>query len=182
MNGKNICTSPRQFYSKTKNVELFNILICIDFFCNRSALRYNFLFFAINAREMGNIKKCVLSALRFASSKQMRQFLNNKNLFIRPLQRAPYFFAGVDRTFFSSISLFAALFFSALSCAFGGEFCGLRGLVTGSVAVLSPPAAASTSTVATLQSPPPTIVDFVLSHGLLTIVKRYSQRSRNRSI
>lgn len=103
----------------------------------------------------------------------MGQLLNKKLfLFGSSLQSAPYFFAGVDRTFFSSISLFAALFFSALSCAFGGEFCGLRGLVTGSVAVLSPPAAASTSTVATLQSPPPTIVDFVLSHELLTIVKR----------
>ena len=73
--------------------------------------------------------------------------------------RWSYFFAGVERTFFSSISLFAALFFSALSCAFGDEFCGFRGLVTGSVAVLSA-AAASTSTVATLQSPPPTIADF----------------------
>lgn len=89
------------------------------------------------------------------------------------LQRASYFFAGVDRTFFSSISLFAALFFSALSCVFGGEeFCGFRGLVTGSVAVLSPAAAASTSTVATLQSPPPTIVDSVSSRDFLTIVKR----------
>lgn len=87
-------------------------------------------------------------------------------LLVVRFNNASYFFAGVDRTFFSSISLFAALFFSALSCAFGGEFCGLRGLVTGSVAVLSPAAAASTSTVATLQSPPPTIVDFVSSHKI----------------
>lgn len=76
-----------------------------------------------------------------------------------------YFFAGVERTFFSSISLFAALFFSELSCAFGDElFCGFRGLVTGSVAVLSA-AAASTSTVATLQSPPPTIADLFSSRN-----------------
>jgi hypothetical protein len=76
----------------------------------------------------------------------------------------PYFLAGVERTFLSSISLLAALFFSALSWALGGVPAlppdwGLRGRETGSVAVLSPAAEASTSTVATLQSPPPTISD-----------------------
>lgn len=45
--------------------------------------------------------------------------------------------------------------------------------MTGSVAVLSPAAAASTSTVATLQSPPPTIVDSVSSREFLTIVERW---------
>ncbi|CAD6240086.1 GSCOCG00002496001-RA-CDS, partial [Cotesia congregata] len=65
-----------------------------------------------------------------------------------------YCFEGVERTFLSSISLFAALFFSALSWV---VFEGFNGRFEGKVAVLSFTAAASTSTVATLQSPPPTI-------------------------
>lgn len=153
---------------------LLNILVCVDFLRWKCLAIISFSSRTINAKEAGCRIRNLFYQRYICDLETDGTIFLNKNLFIRPLQRAPYFFAGVDRTFFSSISLFAALFFSALSCAFGGEFCGLRGLVTGSVAVLSPPAAASTSTVATLQSPPPTIVDFVLFHELLTIVKRCS--------
>lgn len=107
-------------------------------------------------RPIGNIKRslaepqrslaCALSLSLAHPRPRPLPHPHSLSLFVT---QAAHLCNGCGITFFSSISLLAALFFSALSV-----LPAVWERETGSVAILSPP---STSTVATFTSPPPIV-------------------------